>query len=272
MPANKLICSLCISIYNRPAALRLCLQSVMAQSVLPYEIIIGDDGSGHETKKLIEEFTMSSPIPVIHVWQPDEGFQLAKIRNKSFAKAAGDYIIQIDGDLILHPKFIEDHIRIAREGTFLCGTKCLLDKTCTDKMTGDNKYFFPSFFSKHLRHRYNAFRCRTLARINYFLQRGKSKYLYVKGANMAFWKKDIIRVNGYNEIFKGWGKEDNELAARLCNAGVKLRFIRFAAITYHLHHQIASLVHMNQNEVLMRQTVDNNVTFTPQGVNAYINK
>lgn len=272
MPTSKLFCSLCISTYNWHSALRLCLQSILTQSVLPNEIIIGDDGSGTETKAMIEEFANISPIPVIHVWQPDEGFQLAKIRNKSFVKAAGDYIIQIDGDLILHPRFIEDHICIARKGTFLCGTKALMDKKITDTLINYKQHMIPSFFSHHISLRYNAIRCWPLVKANYVLQRGKDKYLYVQGANMAFWKNDLLKVNGYNEIFHGWGKEDNELAARLCNADIKLRFIRFAAIAYHLYHQVASLVKMKQNEIILQQTVENNVTFTPTGINAHFQK
>lgn len=37
--------SLIVSTYNRPDALRVCLDSVKQQTILPYEVIIGDDGS-----------------------------------------------------------------------------------------------------------------------------------------------------------------------------------------------------------------------------------
>ena len=48
--------SLIISTYNSPKALDLCLMSVLQQSVLPDEVLIADDGSNEETRKIVEEF------------------------------------------------------------------------------------------------------------------------------------------------------------------------------------------------------------------------
>ena len=75
--------SLLISTYNWESALNLCLKSVLNQSVAPDEIIISDDGSTNETKRIIEYYRTISEIPIVHVWQEDKGFRLAKIRNKS---------------------------------------------------------------------------------------------------------------------------------------------------------------------------------------------
>lgn len=80
--------SLIISTYNRPDALRLCLLSVFAQSRMPDEIIIGDDGSRKETRQLIESMRQLSKIPILHVWQEDIGYRLAMARNKCVAAAS----------------------------------------------------------------------------------------------------------------------------------------------------------------------------------------
>ncbi|HQW45150.1 MAG: glycosyltransferase family 2 protein [Chitinophagaceae bacterium] len=261
--------SLVISTYNRPDMLRICFQGVLAQSVQPDEIIIADDGSGPATKQLVEEFTAKSPVPVLHVWQPDEGFQLAAIRNKSFAKASGDYIIQTDGDIILHKHFVKDHIRMAEKNTFISGARSLLDDGYSKAMIQKMEYSQPSFFSTHLGKRFNAFRNILLMYFNYFIQRGSKQYRYVLGANMAFWKSDLVKVNGYNEEFKGWGKEDNDLAARLCNAGIKLRFIKFGAVTFHLYHTEATRGNLTTNENLLQQTVDNKITFVSTGISSH---
>ena len=96
--------SLIISTYNSPKALDLCLMSVLQQSVLPDEVLIADDGSNEETRKIVEEFKKQSTVPVIHVWHEDNGFRLTVIRNKAIAKASMDYIIQIDGEIIILSK------------------------------------------------------------------------------------------------------------------------------------------------------------------------
>ena len=92
--------SLIISTYNWPEALRLCLLSVLGQSVLPDEVIIADDGSTGQTADVVEAMRPLFPVKLIHVWQEDNGFQLSKIRNKAIAMSSCDYIIQVDGDLI----------------------------------------------------------------------------------------------------------------------------------------------------------------------------
>jgi glycosyltransferase involved in cell wall biosynthesis len=109
-------CSLIIATYNRPDALCLCLKSVCEQSVVPAQVIIADDGSTEETAEVVNEFKRIAAIEVKHIWHPDEGFRLAAIRNKAIAEVSSAYVIQIDGDLILHPQFVADHLALKKEG------------------------------------------------------------------------------------------------------------------------------------------------------------
>ncbi len=129
--ANVSDCSLLVATYNWPQALGLCLQSIRKQSVLPNEVIIADDGSKDETRQLIDEIKKTFPVKILHIWQPDEGFQLAKIRNKAFAVASNSYIIQIDGDLILHPHFVKDHLSLAKKQHFITGSRAILKEETT---------------------------------------------------------------------------------------------------------------------------------------------
>ncbi|MGO3241129.1 MAG: glycosyltransferase, partial [Sphingobacteriaceae bacterium] len=70
--------TLIISTYNWPEALHLCLLSVKAQTRLPDEIIIADDGSQQGTKSLIEALIPGFQIPIKHIWQDDLGFRKSK--------------------------------------------------------------------------------------------------------------------------------------------------------------------------------------------------
>jgi glycosyltransferase involved in cell wall biosynthesis len=100
---------------------------------MPSEIVIADDGSHSETKQVISDIAAMAPIPIIHVWQPDEGFRLARIRNKAISKARGEYIICIDGDILLDKNFVHDHLRFARRGRFIAGTRTDLMPAATQK-------------------------------------------------------------------------------------------------------------------------------------------
>jgi glycosyltransferase involved in cell wall biosynthesis len=261
--------SLCISTYNWPEALELCLESVLLQTHLPDEIIIGDDGSTEETKILINQIRLKFSIPVKHIWQPDDGFKLAQIRNKSFAATTGEYIIQIDGDLVLNKFFIEDHLRFAKPGTFMSGARSLLCSEDTKVLFGRKNIKQISQEYK-LEKNYNAKRVLPAAFLLHRLQKGSRQIKYVLGANMSFWKEDIVKVNGYNEDFRGWGKEDNDLSIRLSNAGVKLHFLKFAGIVYHLYHKEASKERMQENELLLMEAMRQKQTFVANGLSKYL--
>ena len=118
MKASLVICT-----YNWPEALELVLKSIMVQKEMPEEVIIADDGSKEETKNLIESFKSKLSIPLHHVWQEDKGWRKSIILNKAIANAKGEYIIQIDGDCILHSSFVKDHLRYARRGVYLSGSR-----------------------------------------------------------------------------------------------------------------------------------------------------
>jgi glycosyltransferase involved in cell wall biosynthesis len=264
-------CSLLIATYNWPKALELCLHTVLQQSVLPNEIIIADDGSKPPTTDVIKQFTANSPVPVVHVWHPDAGFQLAQIRNKAFAKAQYDYVIQIDGDLLLHPHFIADHLAIAKPNHFVSGSRVLLSEKTTQFLLQQNT---PFQGVKTLGNDKNFFNGLRLPAIRNFLadkykQSGKNTY-YVKGCNMAFWKNDLLAVNGYNEAFTGWGREDSELAIRLINTGIKKRFLKMGGVSYHLWHKEASRDNEATNTAMMEKAIQEKHVWAPKGINQYL--
>jgi glycosyltransferase involved in cell wall biosynthesis len=137
--------SLIITTYNRHNALSLVFKSIDAQTKFPDEIIVADDGSNESTKQCIAKFQKSSSIRVIHSWQNDKGFRVAKSRNKALAKSSFEYIILIDGDMVLHNKFIEDHLNHAESGFFVQGSRVLLSKLKTEKVLMQKKIHFHFF-------------------------------------------------------------------------------------------------------------------------------
>ncbi|WP_462254054.1 glycosyltransferase family 2 protein [Ferruginibacter sp.] len=238
--------SLIISTYNRPGALQLTFKSLLQQVQLPDEIIIADDGSASDTEKIINEFKSKISVPVKHIWHQDNGFRLAAIRNKAIAAAAHEYIIQIDGDLILHPQFIHDHIVFAKDGSFVTSSRVLINQEKTTALINDGAIDV-SLFSSYTADKGNGMRIPFLWKYFEAYKRYKEK-AKVRGCNMAFWKNDFIIANGYDESFVGWGHEDMELAARFLNNGLIKRFLKFGAIQYHLYHAEAAKTNDKTNK------------------------
>lgn len=242
---NHLSVSIIISTYNRPEALSLCLKSLSVQSRLPDEVVIGDDGSNEETKIMIDRFRENFPVPITHVWHEDKGFRLAKSRNKAVVATHGEYIIQIDGDLILHKDFIADHLQFVRPVFFLKGGRVNLTKELTQSICASNKLKRFHFFSKGLMRRVNAIHCLPVSRFLAPLYK-KGKVLGL-GCNMSFWKKDYIAINGYDEFYEGWGGEDYDFACRLMNAGVNRLYLKLSGIVYHLWHNDPYMYNCEKN-------------------------
>ncbi len=224
---NKIKTSLFLTTYNWPDALHICIKSIFKQSVLPDEVIIADDGSDKETSQLIAKLKKESPIPIVHLWQENQGYRINTLRNLAIRNASYPYIIQIDGDLILDTHFVADHISFARQNRFLIGRRVNLSQEATDcAMKHD---YEKCNISKVLRNK-------TLAKLHHFLLYNKTNVKGVRGCNMSYWKKDAYKVNGYDEDMTSKGPNDKEFAARLVNAGIEAYNLKFYANSLHFSH------------------------------------
>jgi len=258
--------SLIITTYNRPDALLRVLESVLLQTQLPDEVVIADDGSMDATKNCISEFNKSAPFLLIHSWQQDQDFRAAESRNKAIAKSTCEYIIMIDGDMILHHKFIEDHLFHAEPGYFIQGSRVFLDKKITNKILKTGLYFL-SFFSLGLSNRKNAIYSVFFAR--FFLK--KRNYIEgIKSCNMSFHKKDYIGINGFNNDLVGWGKEDTEFAVRLINYGINRKNIHFNSIQFHLWHEKSSRALLTKNDAILQNTINSKLDWCENGISKFL--
>ena len=266
MKKSSIKSSLIIATYNWKEALELVLMSVMHQSVKPFEVIIADDGSTGDTKKLIDEYRSKLEMPVIHVWHEDRGFRLSEIRNIAIKQAQGNYIIQIDGDTILHKDFVKDHEKYARKGQFISGSRVLLCKEFSEKLL-ETKQFEFSFFSKHIKNKHYHFRLPVLTGLLKKPSNDLTQVIYnVRGCNMSFWKEDLLAVNGYNEDMTGWGREDSEISARLIHLGLKKINLKFSAIQYHIYHPVSSKSNLNINEKILNETIAKKRIYIKNGI------
>lgn len=257
--------SLIISTYNWPRALYLCLDSVMQQTVMPSEILIADDGSGMSTRDVVKHFENISPVPVRHIWHEDNGFRLAAIRNKAIAASKGKYIIQIDGDLILQRNFIQDHMLFAREGCFVTGSRGIITELLTRKvLSGEITSLSP--LMKGIRSSNNVVRIPIMSILYHTFGPTRAP----RGCNMAFWRNDLIRVNGYDEDFKGWGFEDTELCIRLNNSEIHQRCMKFRGVAFHLHHNQAERSGCNSNEQRYKDSIRCHRTRCEKGLDRHL--
>ena len=251
--------TLLLTTYNSPRYLSICLSTVLQQTRLPDEIVIADDGSTEDTRQLIDRFRQQCRCPVKHVWQEDQGFRLAKCRNKGIAASTGDYIIQIDGDLILNKHFVEDHAFFAKSGYFYAGGRCLLTESVSKEIleTGNTSM---GMFHRGVEHRFNALRCRLLAPLLF----GET---HSRGCNMSFWREDLYGVNGYDERMEGPGLEDTDIIERLMRNGVKRRHIKLCAVAFHIWH--GGKPGSSINDDIFAENQRSGIVFVEKGLSQY---
>ena len=256
--------TLIITTYNSPSLLGLCLESIKNQTIAPDEVIIADDGSDKETKDLITNIIKNSDLNIIHSWQEDKGFRAARSRNKAILESSGDYIILIDGDMILHPKFIQDHIAASELGFYVQGTRVLLSEIQT-KIALDKRIVNFSFFTFGLKNRKNSIHSKLLSSI---FSNKKNHLRGVRSCNLAFYRKDCLYINGFNNQFEGWGREDSEFAIRLINSGVKRKNVRFNAIQFHLWHNENSRISLEKNNEMLEDAINKEFYWCEDGINS----
>lgn len=258
--------SLVIATYNWPQALSVVLASVRVQRTRPLEVIIADDGSRDDTRALIAREAQSSPIPIVHVWHEDTGFRLAAIRNKAIVQARGDYVVQIDGDIVLHAEFLTGHARFARRGSYVQGSRALMSEALTTRLFAGRDVPL-RWYTRGITHRANAVYAPWLSR---YVRGPRGAMHRTRGCHMAFWRDDLVRVNGYDEQMEGWGREDSELALRLINAGVVRRNLKFSAVAYHLWHRMANQDALARNQERLERTQRERLTRADYGLDQHL--
>ncbi len=253
--------------YNRPHFLRRCLEGYLRQRVLPDEVVVADDGSGPETAALVAEIGAVAPFPVRHVWHEDRGFRAAAIRNRGVASTEADYILFTDDDCIPAPRLIADHRTAAEPGFFVQGHRVLVGPRLT-----------PTFSHRDLAPWRLAWLTATggLDNPKHCLHlpvpvvRRSRSLVGVRSCNLAVWRGDLLAVNGFNEAFEGWGKEDSELVVRLFHHGIARKDIRFQAAVFHLYHPEFDRGLLERNIRMLEEAQASGATWCEQGLDRYL--
>lgn len=260
-------CCLVVTTHERPEALERVLAAVLDQQRPPDELIVADDGSGAATAALVARHASVAHYPVRHVWQPHAGFRAGRIRNAAIASTDCDYVVLLDGDMVVHPAFLVDHLALARRGYYSQGVRILLDPAASRSLLQAGSAL-PAPWSSGLGlvRRCYALRAPRLAA---GLRRAANRLVAIKSCNLAAWRADLETVNGFDEAMAGWGAEDKELCARLDNAGVRRQTLLFAALAWHLAHPPASRAGAAANLARWQHTVRTRRTRCESGLDGH---
>jgi len=250
MPGASL--AVIISTYNQPNFLRLTLEGYRRQTDHNFSIYIADDGSTAETEQLIRHIQADFPVSIHHLWQTDKGFRKARIHNRVIGQIRESHTLLTDGDCIPLPGLIAAHRRYAGENYFISGSRILLSRPCTERVC--RLHAFETARSKLW-----WFKQRLCGNINRLLPlllpaalSGPSVQLEgIRGCHLSCPTAALHAINGFDEAFEGWGREDSDLTARLLHAGFKRRNLRGLPVL-HLWHQESSRQQLADNDAMLQ--------------------
>lgn len=269
---QQLDTSIIISTYNAIDWLEKTLLGYNNQTYRMFEIVVADDGSGPETKALLDRMSKKVFYPIVHVWHEDNGFQKSQILNKAVLKCSTPYIIMSDGDCIPRKDFVEQHVKYREEGFFLSGGYFMLPMNISEKITKEDIYDERCFDLNWLKENglNTSFKNQKLTAGNVtasILNLITPTNASWNGHNASGWTKDIIAVNGLNEEMQ-YGGQDRELGERLFNAGIKSKQIRYNAIVVHLDHPrgYKNEVSIKKNQAIRKETRELEKAWTEHGI------
>lgn len=265
--------SVILTTYNWPEALHCVLQALMDQTCQEFEIIVADDGSGAPTAQLIQSCQKKTSIPILHVWQEDQGFRASAIRNKAIKAATGSYLVFLDGDCIPRTGFVEAHQQLAESGFFVVGHRILLNAGFTLKVLDENlnvhRWPLRQWFWQRLKGHCNRFFSLIPIPLGKIRKFCTNKIKDAKGCNLGIWKSDLVHINGWEEEFEGWGYEDSDLVLRLINHGVKRKDGRFLIPVIHLWHPEQDRSRASHNWALFQSRRSQGQFICAKGLNQY---
>lgn len=205
---SNMIVSICIVAYNEEKSLPGLFRDILAQTY-PHdkiEVVLIDSGSTDSTKNIMKKFKEENKeFFGVQVLDNPKGIQ-ASGWNVAIKSYRGDVITRIDAHSSIKPNFVEENIKLQKEGEFVTGgpRPCVIDEDTDWKRTLllAEESMFGSSIAKYRRN---------------------GEKVYVNSLFHGTYRREVFqKVGGFNEQL---GRtEDNEIHYRIRKAGYKICF------------------------------------------------
>lgn len=264
--------SVIVTTYNREDALEAVLSSLSRQSDRGFEVVVADDGSRATTGAVVERWRPRLGVPLDHVWQMNCGFRAAEIRNRAILVCHGDYCIFLDGDCIAPADFVATHRRLAERGWFVTGNRVLLSSTLTAAVLSDDlrpeTWSAPGWVRQRLRGGVNRLAAVLRLPLGPLRKLRSGQWRGARSCNLAIWRSDLERVDGFDAWFSGWGREDSDLLIRLLRCGLRRKDGRFATGVIHLWHPQVDRAQLAANDARLAAVLQGDRVRAQRGLSA----
>ena len=251
---------LIISTYNSPAPIDQILSFIRKGSLLPSSIHIADDGSSSDNQLIMKDYLKHCSVPSFYHWHEDNGFRKAKILNAAISECKSDYIVFLDGDCLPHKHFVQDHLSVAEKGFFVQGRRCFIKESQVQRLLDKKTTILRLMLSGKVSGLLKSIRLP-----GPYIKHNKTMYGLL-GCNLGVWRDNLIKINGFDEDYEGWGREDSDLCARLYNTGISRKMVYGRALVYHLNHPENDRGNLIRNDKLLKEVLSLGKTRCANGI------
>lgn len=223
-----------VNTFNRRDRLRFVLAAYARQTVDDFEVVVADDGSSDGTAAMVKGMARELPFPLRFVTHPRRGHRRTRILNRGIDAARGATVLFTDCDSLPKRDLVEVHLRRRRKGRLLVGGYLRLSREYTDALhldairTGAYETALDAEALAGLR--------LDELKIRIHLAMGRRRRPHNMGLNYSAWRDDLLAVNGYDEIYSGWGNADGDVRDRLRELGVTAASAWSEAVVFHMWH------------------------------------
>ena len=251
--------SIILATYNWPEALAMVLSGLLTQTEPSFEVMLADDGSDERTRSLVQQIQKRAFFPIRHLWQENKGFRKSRILNQAILQSQGSTLIFLDGDCIPHKEFVAEHIRLQDSFSYVCGRRVDLSEDLTKQLTpekilagalnGETFTDLLRLWRDSLRnngskpfHRAYMVRAPWLRKLC-----GLHKVVDLKGCNFSVSRASMLAINGFDESYEGYGREDTDVELRLQHLGLKIKSAKNLCLQFHLWHKTRAFTPQNEH-------------------------
>lgn len=234
--------SVVVTTCNAPDTLALVLLALARQETLPSEVIVADDGSDARTGECLETLASECAFRLVHVHQPDLGFRAARSRNNAIHVAREKFVAFLDQDTLPHRDWLGTHVSNVGPGCVGIGHVLDLSEAAMAGLAMPDAARRGTFETAHGDVEINELAALHRKYARYARLRrwglgipGKPK---LRSSNFSAFREELMRVNGFDEEYVGWGQEDDDLGRRLYRAGTRPVVLVSDARVSHLPHPI----------------------------------
>jgi glycosyltransferase involved in cell wall biosynthesis len=264
--------SIIVTTFERPDALALVLRALAQQTDRDFEVVVADDGSGSETAELVASWRSRLGVPLSHVWHEHRGFRAGEIRNRAILAARGAYCIFLDGDCVPRRDFVAAHRQLAERGWFVTGNRVLLSACCTKQVLQDQEapevWTLRDLLARRRRSEINRLLPALSLPLGPLRKLRSRTWEGARSCNLAVWRSDLGRVDGFDGAFSGWGLEDSDLLVRLLHAGLRRKDGAFATGVLHLWHPHSDRSSLPENRARLDAVIAGDRVRAERGLSA----